>query len=117
MGVMVKIESVEKILRKRGLEPNGRAQQFFTNEVARKANPYIPFKDGGLKDKQVRIEPDCIIYYAPYARKQYYENKGNGKQGTSKGGLRGKLWLQRMWADHGNEIVKSVASFVGGKVK
>lgn len=117
MGVIIKADSIDKVLKKRGLEPNGKVQRFLTNEIAKNANPYVPYKDGGLKDKQVRIEPNCIIYYAPYARKQYYENKGNGKQGTNKGGLRGKRWIERMMADHKNQIAKSVAIFAGGKAK
>lgn len=117
MAVIVRMEPIEKILRKRGLDKNGKVQRFLTNEVAKMADPYVPFKEGGLKKTQVRIEPNCIIYYAPYAKRQYYENSGNGKQGTNKGGLRGKLWLPRMWVDRGNEIVKSTAAFAGGKAK
>ena len=52
----------------------------------------------------------------PYARKQYYSNAGYGKEGNSKGGLRGKLWVKRCWADNGKNICKSVAQFVGGRV-
>lgn len=106
-----------KILRKRGLGSNGKAQKFLSSEIARKANPYVPFRSGNLKNIQVRVLSNCIIYYAPYAKKQYYDNTGNGKQGTNKGGLRGKLWIPRMWADHGQEIIKSVADFVGGKAR
>ena len=48
-------------------------------------------------------------------KKQYYENKGYGNQGTSRGGLRGKQWIPRMWSDKGRDVVKSVANYVGGK--
>ena len=116
MGTIVKIDP-GRILKKRGLEPNGKVQRFLTNEVARMANPYVPFKTGNLKNIQVRVLSNCIIYYAPYAKKQYYENSGNGKQGTNKGGLRGKLWISRMLADHKKEILKSVAAYAGGKAK
>ena len=66
---------------------------------------------------------DRIEYVQPYARKQYYENKGTGTQGTTKHSqhnykcLRGKEWDKRMWADRGKEIVEATAKFCGGKAK
>lgn len=114
-NINVKMDGVKKILSRRNLEERGRAQQFFTDEVARMSNPYVPFKSGALKDSQVTISNGKIEYKAPYARRQYYSNSGNGKQGANKGGIRGKRWTERMWADKSSEIVKSVAIFVGGK--
>ena len=58
-----------------------------------------------------------ITYSMPYARKQYYSNAGAGKEGNSKGGLRGKLWVKRCWSDKGKDICKSVAQFVGGRAE
>ena len=77
----------------------------------------VPYKTGRLKDMMVEIQTSKVIYKAPYARKQYYTNKGLGKQGNSVGGLRGKFWDKRMWNDRGNDIVKSIAQFVGGRSK
>lgn len=115
--VRIKMDSTQKILLKRSLNKDGKAQEFFTKEVAKYSDNYIPFKTGRLKNMMVEIETSKIIYNAPYARKQYYTNKGLGKQGTSIGGLRGKQWDRRMWNNRGNEIVKSVAQFVGGRTK
>ena len=117
MKVKINIDPIGKILKKRKLNKNGVAQLFLTTEVARHANPYVPYKDCGLKDKQVRILPNQIQYNAPYAKSQYYGNTGFGKQGTSRGGLRGKQWIPRMMSARRTEIVKSVADFVGGKAK
>lgn len=117
LNINCKIDGMDKILSRRNLEDRGKAQEFFTNEVARMANPYVPFKSGALKDSQVTISNGKIEYKAPYARRQYYSNSGNGKQGTNKGGIRGSRWIERMWSDKGNGIVKSVAVFVGGKSK
>ena len=77
----------------------------------------VPYKTGRLKDMMIEIQTSKVIYKAPYARKQYYTNKGLGKQGNSVGGLRGKFWDKRMWNDRGNDIVKSIAQFVGGRSK
>ncbi len=116
MKVRVNIDSADRILLKRNLNKNGKAQRFFTTEVVRLANPYVPFKTGGLKDKQVKVNPNSIQYNAPYAKKQYYNNAGFGNEGTVRGGLRGKMWIPRMWNDRGKDIVNSVAKFVGGRV-
>ena len=85
-NIKLKIDPADKILLKRNLNRNGKGQQFFTHEVRR------------------RIE-----YVQPYARRQYYENRGNG--------LRGSHWTERMWADRGKEIIQSVAAYCGGKTK
>lgn len=77
----------------------------------------VPFKTGRLKDWNVQVNKNNVTYNAPYARKQYYTNKGNGKQGESVGGKRGKFWDRRAWSDHGNDVVKSIAQFVGGRSK
>lgn len=119
MAATIKIvmDSTQKILLKRGLNKNGKAQVLFTKECAKEFNNYVPFKTGRLKDMDIELQADKIIYSAPYARKQYYTNAGNGIGGTNRGGLRGKHWDKRMWISRGNEIVKSVADFVGGKAK
>lgn len=116
-NVRVEINDSQKILLKRYLNKNGRAQIEFTKQVAKYSNNYIPFKTGRLKDMMVTIGTDKITYNAPYAAKNFYLNKGNGRGGTASGGLRGKQWTRRAWIDHGDKIVKSIAEFVGGKAK
>lgn len=116
-NVTVKMDDTGRILLRRYLNKDGQAQEKFTKEVAKWSNNYVPFKTGRLKDMMIEIQTSKIIYSAPYAKKQYYTNKGNGKQGNSLGGLRGKMWDKRMWNDRGNDIVKSIAQFVGGRAK
>lgn len=115
--VKIQMDSKQKILLRRNLGENGKAQQYFTKQVAAKSEPYIPYDTGRLKDIDVEIQPKRIIYSAPYARLQFYSNKGMGRNGTSKGGLRGARWTSRMWNSKGDEIVQLVAQFVGGKKK
>lgn len=115
--VKIEIDSNQKILLKRHLNKNGEAQVKFTKECAKWMNNYVPLKTGRLKDMMIEIQTSKVIYNAPYAKKQYYANKGMGKQGTSLGGLRGKVWDKRMWSDRGNDVVKSIAQFVGGRSK
>lgn len=116
-NVRIKMDDTGKILLKRYLNKDGQAQEKFTKEVAKYSDNYVPFQTGRLKNMMIEIQTSKIIYKAPYAKKHYYGNKGNGKQGTSVGGLRGKFWDKRMWNDRGNDIVKSIAQFVGGRAK
>ena len=105
-SVRLEMDNTDKILLKRNLNKNGEGQRFFTSTVRRMADPYVPMRTGVLKN--TAVEYTSSIYYGqPYARRQYYENKGNG--------MRGKQWDKRMWADHGKEIVSSVAKFCGGR--
>lgn len=115
--VKIEMDPTQKILLKRYLNRNGEAQIKFTKEVAKNCNNYTPFKIGRLKDMMIELQANKIIYNAPYAARQYYTNKGLGKQGTSNGGLRGKMWDKRMWINNGDAIVKTIASFVGGRSK
>lgn len=108
------MDPTDKLLLKRHLDRNGKGQKFFTHEVRRHCDPYIPMQTGTLKKTAVEHE-NYIEYVQPYARRQYYENRGAGKKNRS--GLRGKLWDKRMWSDRGKEIVQSVAKFCGGKRK
>ena len=43
----------------------------------------------------------------------YYFNRGMGKQGMASGGLRGKLWFERMKADHLKEILDGARKKAG----
>lgn len=117
VNVKIKIDDTQKILLKRFLNNNGEAQMRFSKECAKQMNNYIPFLTGRLKDWNVTVNKNNVTYNAPYASKQYYTNKGNGKQGMNAGGLRGKHWDKRMWADKGDGIVQTIAEFVGGKAK
>lgn len=115
MNVRVRMDSNQKILLKRYLNKNGRAQAQFSKECAKWMNNYVPFDKGRLKDFNVVVNKNNVTYEAQYAARQFYTNRGKGKQGTANGGLRGKRWDRRMWADKGNTIVKSIADFVGGR--
>lgn len=106
--IRLQIDPVDQILLKRNLNKNGKGQRFFTHEVRRLADPYVPFLTGVLKNTATE-ETSRIVYNTPYARKQYYTNPGNG--------LRGPHWIERMWADRGKEIVKATAAYCGGKAK
>lgn len=104
------VNDINKLLRNRGLEEKGKVQRYIDSEVLRLTDPYVPFLDGGLKSSGIRattLGSGRVRYNTPYARRQYYENKGNG--------LRGKQWFERMKADRKQEILKGAAAVAGGK--
>lgn len=113
--VKIKIKSSQNILLKRSLNQDGNAQIKLIKLCAKEMNNYVPFDTGRLKDMSVELGSDFVKYNTPYAKKQYYTNKGKGLK--NKAGLRGKLWDKRMWTSKGNAIVKEISKFVGGKSK
>lgn len=111
-------KSVNAILAERGLQSGGRVQRYIDSTVLRLSDPYVPFLSGQLKTSGIRgtvIGTGLVVYNTPYARRQYYTNSGNGKQGTARGGLRGRYWFERMKANRGQEIIQGAAEIAGGK--
>lgn len=113
--VKIEINSTEEILKARKLNDGGEAQQYFTSEVKKFSDAYTPF-DSGTLARTVTMGVDSITYSVPYARYQYYGVSKNGKPLNYAGSpTRGKEWTNRAWIDRGQEIVDSVAKFVGGR--
>ncbi|HDF4156567.1 TPA: capsid protein [Clostridioides difficile] len=112
MNVHVDINAT-RILREKGLEKGGKAQKFFTHEVRRLSDPYVPKQSGTLKNT-AREEVDKIKYIQPYAKVHYYNNSGRGSEGIGAGGKRGKYWDKRMLADNKDGLIESAAKFIGG---
>lgn len=111
--IRLQIDPVDRILLKRNLNKSGKGLRFFTHEVRRLSDPYVPFLNGKLSE-EVTESPGSITYNVPYARRQYYENNGKNR---SKHPLAGSHWTERMWADRGKEIVKATAAYCGGKAR
>lgn len=92
-----------------------RVQVFIDNEVLRKCDPYVPMDTGTLKKSGILgtvVGSGEVIYIAPYARIQYYNNKGTGN--NNKSGLRGPYWFERMKADHKNQIFEDAKKKLEG---
>lgn len=102
------LNPIERITLAHNLGKNGNGQKFFTHEVRRMSDPYVPFDTGALKNTAVEY-PKKIVYVQVYSRRQWYEHRGNG--------MRGPKWCLRMWQSHKGEIIRSVANYCGGKAK
>lgn len=105
------IKNGSDILVKRGLLQGGLVQQVIDSDVLKFCDPYVPFDTGMLKDSGISstvIGSGTVIYDTPYARRQYYKNRGTG--------MRGRLWFERMKADHKEDILRDAAKAAGGKI-
>ncbi len=139
MKVKVNINP-QAILEARGLGSSNAATKFMAETVARLSDPYIPMSPGSgahMKDGYtIASDGSSITYRGPYAHFQYvgevmvgvktgspYAKSGEPKRGTGRpltyhgAPMRGKEWTKRMMADRGDEVVKSLAVYVGGKPK
>lgn len=54
-----------------GLEERGRVQQFVTNEVLNLSDPYVPMRDGTLKNSGHIENGTEIVWNTPYAHYQW----------------------------------------------
>ena len=75
--IKLNIDPVDKILLRRKLNKNGDGQRFFTHEVRRLSDPYVPRRTGVMKNTAIE-QINKITYPQPYSRRQYYEHKGDG---------------------------------------
>ena len=115
--IILQMDPAEEILLRHKLNKDGEAQQFFTQQVRKFCDEYVPFDEGPLKNT-ARVGKNKITYIQPYSHYQYNGISKNGKPfNYQHAPKRGKYWDKRMWADRGREVVKSVADFVGGRAK
>ncbi len=110
MNVKFTILATQVLIRTRGIEIGGRVQQFIDSEVLRLTDPYVPMDTSELKKsgtKSTKIGSGEVKYSTPYARRQYYENKGSG--------LRGSKWFHRSKIDNKQTILSGALKKAGGK--
>lgn len=103
MQITIELNTVDIIERRLGINVNGRAQLFLANEFYRRVSKYVPMRTGTLRDT-VDIRADSITYLVPYARKQYYTNKGSG--------IRGKFWDKRMLSVENSQLQQDVQNYI-----
>ena len=92
-----------KIVQKYGLGDKGKAELFLANNCFRRMEKYVP-RDTGALATTVIIEPGKVTYIQPYARKQYYTNKGNG--------IRGKKWDKKMIANERDVLNREFENYI-----
>ena len=110
--------SPEAILREFGLEENGAAQVALDNAVVEYAKQYWAWDTGHLANSAVGIGTGNITYTAPYAYEMYYGVREDGtpiNYHLDKNPLAGPYPIDRMKADHMNDIVEEVMRVVGNQ--
>lgn len=84
------------------------AQNYIDNQCLKYLPDYTPIAQkrfenrGKMSKSHVIKQPGLIINTEPKARREYYINKGGS------GAPRGKYWLERMKADHKDDILKGL---------
>lgn len=89
-----------------------KTQEYVDSSVLRYCDPLVPMRTGVLKRSGVLgtvIGTGLVRYIAPYAKKQYYENRGTGQ--------RGKMWFERMKGKRKKTILKGAAKFAKARAK
>lgn len=92
------------------------AQKFVDSEVLRLSDPYVPMQTGTMKRSGISgtvVGSGEVRYQTPYVRRQYYNGRSPGT--SNRGPLRGRLWFERMKADHKDEILQGAKGKAGGK--
>lgn len=143
MRITVRIKPMQTILKERNLETKGRVQKFIDSECIRRMKPYTPFLSGTLQRSATIgtvIGSGIIAQKTPYAHYQYYGVvyapnipifRGGILEGfysppvkyptnrqlnynKSKHPQAGKMWFERMKADHKNDILRGALQLSGG---
>lgn len=110
------IHDIKKSIAKRGLEAQGRVQQFIDSEVLRLCDPYVPMDTGQLKQsgtRHTKVGSGNVRYKTPYARRLYYNPQFNF-QGAP---MRGAYWFERFKANHRDEVLRGAAKIAGGRAE
>lgn len=103
-----------RIMNNRGLEENGRVQQFIDSECLRLCDRKIPKDTGALIQSGIintRVGSGQVIWRTPYARRLYYHPEYNFDQSPE----RGAYWFDRMKTQHKKDILKGAARLAGGR--
>lgn len=123
MSVRIKVDLPKaEILKRMGLGGTNKAQKYLASQVKRLCDPYVPMQQGTLKNN-VTIAGDGshIVYTQPYAHYQYYgevmagraPKKYTGKKIDYHGApMRGKQWVNRMFADKSKELEQSMDAYI-----
>lgn len=138
MNYRLEIKSIQELCRERGIQVNGKTQEFIDQEVIRLMAPYTPMLTGVLQKTatlSTSIGTGHIQQNAPYARYQYYGklmvssitgsawSRGESKVLTDKDlehnksqhSQAGPLWFERMKADKKEQILRGAQKVAGGR--
>lgn len=98
MSVKVKVDFLpNEIIKDMGIP---KMRLFLANEIIRISDPYVPFRDGYLKNSaMVENGGRSISYNTPYARRWWYEQAN-----FNEAPIRGNQWTIRAVADNDKQL-------------
>ena len=97
---------------KRGLDNNGKVQQFIDSETLRYCEPLVPKDSNALIESgkiNTQIGSGRVNYHTPYARRWYYMPAQFSESPT-----RGNYWFERMKQNGGKEKILDGAKRLAG---
>lgn len=109
----VELDSLNKIIDKLGLQPEGPVQAFLTDTCYKHMDKYVP-KDKGNLRKIVSLTSDSIVYDSNYAEYQYYGEREDGShkvQNYTTPGT-GPYWDKKMVSAEMKDVVEEVQAFI-----
>lgn len=101
------------MLKKLGVDPDGKVQQFVTDEIYKRLLPYIPFKTGNLRSMAEKRHRSIVVLDV-YARAQFFGVTKSGKPFDYEptGPKVGSHWDRRLKVDEGRSIVAAANRYV-----
>lgn len=75
MKITVKMKPANTIIKRLGLQENGKATKYLRDEVERLSDPYVPMRSGTLKNTKTHPSNHEIKYVMPYAHYMYMGKK------------------------------------------
>lgn len=75
MKITVKMKPANTIIKRLGLQKDGKATKYLRDEVERLSDPYVPMRSGTLKNTKTHPSNHEIKYVMPYAHYMYMGKK------------------------------------------
>lgn len=75
MKITVKMKPANTIIKRLGLQENGKATKYLRDGVDRLSDPYVPMRSGTLKNTKQYPSNHEIKYVMPYAHYMYMGKK------------------------------------------
>lgn len=104
--------NVDAAVKSRGLEDNGKVQQFIDTECLRLCTPKIPKDTNALIESgniHTKIGSGELEYRTPYARRWYYMPAS-----FSEAPERGNYWFERMKQQYKEQILAGAKRITSG---
>lgn len=110
--------SADEVISGLGFDKGGPVQTAIDKAVVEYAKPYWAWDTGRLANTVTGIGTGIITYTQDYAWEMYYGTREDGTPvhyRTKKNPMAGPYPIERMWADHENDIIQEVQEVAGNQ--